>query len=93
VPRSVRIGEPRHWLDGDFPGGTLRPGVPEGVAEVAEIARRLRTELDGRSISAVSREAGLTRSTIQDLISGRVVPDVVTLVKLERVLGVRLWPD
>ncbi len=90
--RATQVGTPRDHAPG-FPDGPIPVDAPDGVAHAAEIARRLRAALEGKSISAVCRNAGLNRSTVQDLIAGRTFADTVTLAKLERVLGVRLWPD
>lgn len=59
----------------------------------AEISRRLRSALDGRVQAQVARDADLARSTLNDIVAGRQWPDVVTVAKLEHVLGVRLWPE
>ncbi|MGI8937088.1 MAG: helix-turn-helix domain-containing protein [Iamia sp.] len=58
----------------------------------AEIARRLRAALEGRTQEAVAAEAGLAHSTISKLTRGETWPDVQTVVRLEDALGTELWP-
>ncbi len=57
------------------------------------MAQRLRGQLSDRALAAVCRDAGLARSTVQDLLAGRTWPDLVTLAKLEDALDARLWPQ
>lgn len=78
---------------GEWPGGDLEPGVPV-VAHYAQIiAQRLRHALADEKVAEVAQDAGLSRSTIYDVLSGVTWPDIVTIAELERVLGTRLWPD
>jgi hypothetical protein len=63
------------------------------AAYAAEISKRLAAGLGSRSKSEVAASAELARSTLHDLLTGRTWPDVVSLVQLESVLGVKLWPD
>lgn len=76
-----------------WPDGALVPGAPLGTGHVLCIARNLAAALDAQSLSAVARQAEVNRSTLQDLLAGRVWPEALTVAKLELVLGVRLWPD
>jgi hypothetical protein len=90
--RSVRLGPPADHIDGEFPGGRLRAGAPVAAAYAQAVARALVGALVGRNISEVCTQAGLSRSTVYDLLTGRTWPDMVTLAHLEATLGVRLWP-
>lgn len=59
----------------------------------AEFGRRLAGALDGRSLRGTAKEAGITHPTLHRLLRGQVMPDVGTILRLERVLGVDLWPS
>lgn len=65
---------------------------PPAVFWAAEISRRLGAALVGRSKAAVAKEAGIARSTLYDVLGGETWPDLATIVGLEEVLGVTLWP-
>lgn len=95
MPNRRRVlGPPREYLaSGIWPRGRIAKGAPPAVAYAKEISKRLDAALAGRSQSMVAEQADLARSTLHDIISGRSWPDIVTLAKLERLLGVRLWPD
>lgn len=77
-----------------FPDGRVPVTAPVGVAEVAAVARGIRSELERRaeSVSGLARRAEVDRTTIHALLAGRAYIDVVTLARLERALGVALWP-
>lgn len=96
MPR--RPGELRRpnesFTRGEFPDGSLKRDATDGAGELAHVVRALREVLDasGESISAFAARAGLDRTTVHDLIAGRSFCDVVTLAKLERAAGQRLWP-
>jgi len=93
--RSGDIGTPAGaFVGGRFPGGRLRKGAPAGAAEMAAVARALRVYLDetGLPIRTLAERAGLDRTTIHAVLAGRVYVDVVTLARLERTTGRRLWP-
>jgi hypothetical protein len=73
------------WPNGDSTDADVIAGQ--------EVARRLVAALGGRSYRSVGRDAGVTHSTIGDIVAGRVFGDFVSLVRLEVALGTRLWPD
>lgn len=92
--RSSRYRTPRDWLaDGEWPDGAFVEDAPTAVAYAVEIARRLEDNLQGRSKAELARQAGIERTTLYDVLSGRTWPDAVTLAKLEEALKARLWPD
>lgn len=94
--RSGDIGKPVDaFVGGRFPDGRLRKNAPVGAAEMATVARGLRTHLDetGVPIRTLAERAGLDRTTIHGLLAGRVYVDVVTLARLEHAAGCRFWPD
>lgn len=82
---------PRDRVTGDeWPNGhSTDPTVIAGQ----EVARRLFEALGGRSYRSVGRDAGVAHSTIGDIVTGRAFGDFASLVKLERALGARLWPE
>lgn len=59
----------------------------------AEISRRLIAALEGQLQKDVAEAADLARSTLNDIVTGRQWPDVVTVAKLEHMLKTRLWPE
>lgn len=93
VPRRPGTLRPPHdWFD-VFPDGALDDGAPPGVVELAGVARRLRRLLDDGTVtvSGLARASGVDRSTIQDVLAGRVWIDTSTLARLEHTVGQRLW--
>lgn len=92
--RRTVLGPPRDYLaSGTWPGGSVAKGAPPAVGYAKEISKRLGAALAERNQSAAAEQADLARSTLHDILTGRTWPDVVTLAKFERLLGVRLWPD
>jgi hypothetical protein len=97
VPR--RRGETRRPVEYladptvDFSTGALIEDAPVEVVAVHALARNLAAALEDRALIQVCAEAGLNRSTVQDLLAGRSFCDVVTVAKLEATLGVGLWGD
>lgn len=92
--RRERLLPPREYAVGDnWPDGALLPDAPVAAHYAQDIARRLVQALGERSRAALAEEADLARSTLHDIATGRSWPDVVTLAKLENLLGARLWPE
>lgn len=94
--RPGAIGTPADAFDaGGFPDGAVRPDATPGAVELAAVARRLRSVLDdtGEAVTHFAERTGVDRTTIYDLFAGRAYLDVVTLARLERGAGTRLWPD
>lgn len=92
--RSQEYRTPREWLaDGEWPEGTFVEDAPTAVAYAVAISRTLQERLEGRSKAELARRAGIERTTLYDVLSGRSWPDAVTLAKLEEALQTRLWPD
>ena len=75
-----------------WPDGAKVASSPPAVYWAAEISRRLSSALAGRSKSAVARDAAIARSTLYDVLGGETWPDLATIVALEEVLDVTLWP-
>ncbi|MFJ2367886.1 MULTISPECIES: helix-turn-helix domain-containing protein [unclassified Microbacterium] len=64
---------------------------PAGEA-VRRFVVNLREALGDRSVRAVARDAGLDERTIRHVMAGSVWPDLLTVSRLEHVLGVNLYP-
>lgn len=80
---------PAEGLD-DWPQGRA---VEPDVEHVRRIAETLANEVEGRSIRSVAAQAGITHQALADLLAGRTWPEVITIARIERGLGVRLWPE
>ena len=92
--RRGLAGPPSQFLaSGQWPDGPLNAGAPLVAHYAAEISRRVIAALEGHSQKDVAEEADLARSTLNDMMSGRRWPDVVTVAKLEHILKTRLWPE
>lgn len=93
--RSDVSGPPSSFFaPGQWPGGHALPGAPAAAEYAAafsvELGRVIRhSEM---SMSALASSAGLARSTVYDLLNGSTWADMVTIAKLEEVLGWSLWP-
>jgi len=66
------------------------------VDPIGEVARQFALNLRGaigeRSVRDAARSAGVNHVTIQLILKGQRWPDLETIAKLERGLGVDLWP-
>ena len=84
---------PRDHLaaDGTWPEGPLEDDAPDEAAFVMEIAYRLRTHCEGRSIRSVARATGLHPQTIINILNGTTWGGVPTIYRLEKSLKIRLW--
>jgi hypothetical protein len=93
VPTRGDLREPRSYLDeGGWPAGRLVADAPDVVKYALVISRRLAAALPPRHQSAIAADTQMARSTLNDLLSGRRIPDLVSIVKLEGRLRTRLWP-
>lgn len=77
----------------EWPNGVVTEDAPLATLYAAHIARVLTAALENRTVTGVAKEASVARSTLYDIAGGKTWPDVVTLARLEHVLGLRLWPD
>ena len=59
----------------------------------AAYSRRLSKALEGANRTSIAIEAEVDRKSLYGLVSGTTWADMITLGKLERVLGVSLWPQ
>ena len=93
MPTRTGLQEPRSYLDdGEWPTGRLVEDTPLVIVYAQLISRRVAEALPNRQQRRVANETGMARSTLNDLLSGRRMPDLVSIVKLEKYLGTRLWP-
>ena len=92
MARRGITGPPRSFITkGEWPDGKIV--CPPPALYAAEVARRLRDALDGRTLREVAGLADLDHTTLWAVLRGERWPDLVTISKLESSLGVRLWPD
>ena len=76
---------------GTWPDGRLAPKAPPEARQARANAAALREALQGRSIREVADEADLAHTTVYDLLAGKTYGDVITLARLEAVLGTPIW--
>lgn len=96
MPRSAGDLPPREYLArGEWPDGALRKGAPASAVYGREFTRRLRAALKERGsppLREIEREAAVSRRTVERTLRGEVLPDFGAMARLERWLGVDLWP-
>ena len=59
---------------------------------LAAIRKGLVDAIGDRSLRSVADAAGMKHTTVSRLVRGETIPDVATIWRLQRVLGVELWP-
>lgn len=89
--KSLRSAPAEYLSSGSWPDGRLRASAPAEARLAAGMARRLRDGLAERPIRDVARAAELSPQTVVNLLHGATWGDVVSVARLERALGVRLW--
>jgi ribosome-binding protein aMBF1 (putative translation factor) len=88
-----RTARPRSYVvAGSWPRAHL--SAHHGARVAQEMARRLAEAMSEAALSAnrLSRDSGVNRQTIANVLAGRVWPDLLTIANLERSLQVDLWP-
>lgn len=60
---------------------------------IRRVALNLRTAIGDRSLRAAADATGVDHSVIHDILAGNSWPEVVTIARLARGLGVHVWPD
>lgn len=100
VPRrsaELQGREPRDFLEvgGAYPTGPFQDGTPVLVRYVAAIVAQVASGIadQGWSVSRASQELGVARQTMHDILSGRTVPDLLSVVRAEQALARSVWPD
>jgi hypothetical protein len=90
----ARASAPRdHAVDSDQWPRSEMVGEP-AAAVVQDIAARLAAALGDRpelSLRKFAATSDVGRQTIGDLLAGSSWPDVLTICRLERALGIALW--
>ena len=76
----------------------LTPGWPEAespdpIAEVArQFALNVRAAIGSRSVRSMADASGMDHGGLLRVLAGETWPDLATIAKIERGLGVDLWP-
>lgn len=80
--------------DGEWPLGPFLPTTPAYAHVTARLVASLSAVMSRRGLSlrAVAVPAGIDPTSLSRLVTGKVVPDLGTIVALENSLGVDLWP-
>ena len=90
------VQPPRTYVreEGTWPTGPWAEGTPRSILVTAEIAQRLRASISSAGISTTEAAAriGISRQALHEILSGRRIPDLHTLVEAEDALGVTPWP-
>ncbi len=87
-PRTAPVQSPRHYVSGPFRTGTILPGAPPSTRVQQDLAREVaRAPFTRRQIA---RRAQLSTDTVDRLLSGDTWCDIITLVNIADVLGLRL---
>ncbi|MGV3712836.1 hypothetical protein [Pseudolysinimonas sp.] len=77
----------------------LTPGWPVEPSEdeVAEVARRIalvvREETERLGVRGLAKRLGVSHAMLVSVSEGRTWPNIGLVVRLERELGRRVWPD
>lgn len=79
---------------GSYPNGPWVEGTPVLVRYVASIVDAVANGMRDRrwSVLRASEELGVARQTMHDILSGRTVPDLLSIVRAEQALGRSVWP-
>lgn len=90
------VQPPRAYLreDGAWPAGPWVPNTPRSVVVTAELVSNLAHAISaaGLTNTAAADRIGVSRQALQDILSGRRMPDLQTVIQAEDALGVALWP-
>lgn len=78
--------------EGEWPDGKFYADAPDLVAYAADLAKRLAKALEGKNKLRIAENAGVDRTTLYAVLNGDRWADTMTMAKLERELGVSLWP-
>lgn len=77
-----------------WPAGPLQDAAPLYATHSREVALRLAAAITDRDVGVgdLALRAGVDRTSLFRLLTGQVIPDLVTLGRLGAALGVDLWP-
>ena len=93
---------PRHWsISGEWPDAPLREGAPPSAALARGIASRLQQALEHNNAASrgpgsarkAAAAAGLSITTVTNILRGISWPDIDTVASLEKALAAGLWGD
>ena len=99
VPRRPGLAKPPcEWVSrqrGSWPLGPFTRDTPTVVKYAAAISELLDDVISEQQLSRTeaAQRMGLSRSALHDVLAGRTLPDLQTLVKLEAVFKVDCWPS
>ena len=86
--RYLTVGNQAKW-----PQGALWRDAPMAAYFTRAVARRLKAILkdDGWTVYRLAKEAGVSRQTIANILTGATWSDLPTIYRLEVALQQRLW--
>ena len=100
VPAVAILGDlkksPKGYAaDGAWPDGPLEGGAPPEAEVARHIASVLRDFCKARKLSTykAAKAAGVSQGAFYNLLSGRAWPATAVVTRIERNLGVVLWPQ
>ncbi|MFJ8596604.1 helix-turn-helix domain-containing protein [Streptomyces sp. NPDC093598] len=95
IPRSSNDKNPgRYVLRGTWPQAILIHDAPLSAYCGLLLARDLDHLMTarGQSLRDIAGRAGVAHSTVARVLTGEVLPDIGTLIRLEDTLDRQLWP-
>jgi probable addiction module antidote protein len=91
--RTTRYDVAEHLRNEDEMLLYIEAAFEEAGDDAAFIARALGDVARAHGMTAVARDAGLSRESLYKALSGERSPDFSTLLKVMRALGLRLHPE
>lgn len=83
---------------GTWPEGPFEADAPEELSFYVEVVSRLRGLCDDRAagddqqtVSDIASAARLSTATVYNILEGRTWGELLTIYRLEKQLGARLW--
>lgn len=96
MPRTGGDNAPKTYLvSGGWPDGTLAADAPASARYAQLLAQRLiaaHAERGHPSWRSVSRDAGVSRPTLERVLSGDITPNLGSIARLEEWFDTDLWP-
>lgn len=78
---------------------TMSPSWPDEPCADADaeavrlLVNNLKAAMGERGVRTVARAAGIDHGMVSRLVAGETWPEMLTVIRLERGLGVKLWPQ
>lgn len=88
-PRPMDLVSP--WPKGKASDSVGRVAASFAIA-LRDAVDKKKSDEEQTSVRSVAKDCGLNHQTLNAILSGEVWPDMYTIAKLERGLGVPLWP-